>query len=136
MDLSLLASMKEQMAQATQFSDVWSFFLDHFGEKPEFMALGEPAGDQPFLMAVLGQVGQQLFGGDEVLITNLVLVRIPEYHFIHGGGVLNTKLCNVLYFEDIAQGILAIPWTLEPSETKFVRFRGQPLRPPYKPSVN
>jgi hypothetical protein len=135
MDLSLLATMKEQMAQAKQFSDVWTFFLDHFGEKKEFLALGEPAGEQPFLMAVLTQVGKELFGKD-VEVTNLVLVRLPEYHFVHGGGVLHNKLCNVLYFEDIGQGILAIPWNFQPGETKFVRFRGQPLRPGYKPSVN
>jgi hypothetical protein len=136
MDLSKLAELKEQMGNATVFSDVWTFFLDHFGEKKEFMALGEPAGDQPFLMEVLAHVGKELFGGDEVRVSNMILVRLPEYNFIHGGGVLNTKLCNVIYFEDIAQGILAIPWSWHPSETKLIRFRGQPLRPAYKPSVN
>src|SRR5438105_2776274 len=41
MDLALLATLKDKLATATNFSEVMVYFFDHFGEEAEFMALGE-----------------------------------------------------------------------------------------------
>src|SRR5207248_8257857 len=99
MDLSLLGTLKEKLASATRFSDVLDYFLTHFGEKPAFIALGECA-RVPFLESILAQVGKQIFSGD-VIVSNLILTRLTEQQFVHGGFVINGCLANVLYFEDV-----------------------------------
>jgi hypothetical protein len=111
--------------QAQRFSDVWDFFLTHFGEKEEFIALGQRASD-PFLEAVLSQVGQQLFGR-EIHVGNMLLTRIPEYGFIHGTVTIEGRLTSAIYFEEIHKGLLAVIWSILPPETKFVRFTGRAL---------
>jgi hypothetical protein len=80
-------------------------------------------------------VGKQLFG-KSVSVTDFLLTRLPEHQFVHGGGTLNGKLANVLYFEDIHIGLLAVVMSATPSDTKMVRFTGQPMPPGWSPLNN
>jgi hypothetical protein len=125
MDLSLLNTLKKKLHDAEQFSDVWDYFMTNFGEVPEFIQLGQ-RGSDPFLEMVLTEVGRQLFGR-EVRITNMLLTRIPEYGFIHGTVALEGKLTTAMYFEEIHKGLLAVLWSNNPPETKFVRFTGRAM---------
>jgi hypothetical protein len=134
MDLQLLETLKEKLGAATNFSDVQTYFLDHFGEDPAFMALGE-ATTHPLIEATLAAVVEQLFG-KTVPVDNLRLVRLPEQQFIHGGFTARGRIGSVFYFEDIHLGLATLIWTLTPAETKFVRFSGRPLRPGTLPSRN
>jgi hypothetical protein len=137
MDLSLLATLKQKLQSAKSFSDVYTYFLDHFGEDPAFIALGDQAGGDPFLEAVFAEVGRQLFGGHAVTLSEIRWTRLPEHHFLHGGCQMNGKLATVLYFDDVHVGLLAILWCFSPAETKFVRFTGRPLPPVNRePSLN
>jgi hypothetical protein len=134
MDLSLLATLKDKLVNATEFSDVWRYFLDHFGEDPKFIALGDRSRDA-FLEAVLDQIGMQMFGKPGS-VTDLLLSHLPEHHFTHGGVLLDGHLANVLYFDDIRSGMVAV-WMATPSgETKYARFSGQLQRPGLNPSPN
>src|SRR5262245_21134653 len=126
MDLSLLETLETKLHEATRFSDVWDYFLTHFGEDEEFMALGERAGD-PFLENILAQVGAQLFGRQVVVVENLALIRIPEYDFIHGSARIEGRPTSVMYFENIHKGLLAVIWAPGSGETKLVRFTGRAL---------
>src|SRR5438045_7298872 len=116
MDLSRLATLKEKLVHATQFSDVMNYFFDHFGENPDFFAHGERT-SHALLEGILETVAEQLFGR-RVPIGHLLLTRLPEYDFIHGGASLGGKPATVLYFEDIFKGPLAVVWSVRPSETK------------------
>ena len=82
MDLSLLNTLKQKMHDAKVFSEVWDYFLTNFGDKREFIALGQRASDE-FLESVLSTVGEQLFH-KPVTVSNMLLTRIPGYGFIHG----------------------------------------------------
>jgi hypothetical protein len=134
MDLTLLETLKEKLTCAREFSEVMTYFLDHFGEDPAFIASGERI-DHPFLVSILEQIGRQLFGRD-VAVGHLVLTRVPEHAFVHGGASLGGKLTTVLYFEDIHKGLLTIAWSLSPPETKYARFTGRPLQDSWARSVN
>jgi hypothetical protein len=134
MDLQLLETLKQKLGSATDFGDVQSYFFDHFGEDPEFMALGEPA-THPLIEATLATVSTQLFG-KPVPVTGLRLVRLPEQQFIHGGFTVRGRVGSVFYFEDVQIGLAALIWTLTPPETKFVRFSGRRLQPGSLPSRN
>ena len=49
---------------------------------------------------------------------------------------LNDKMANLIYFDDINSGLMAVIWSLIPPETKFIRFSGRPMPHEYTPSVN
>lgn len=124
-DLSLLTSLEQMLHEAKQFSDIWDYFLAHFGENREFIALGERADDE-VLEQVLQQVGRQLFGR-EVRVREMRLKRIPEYRFLHGSVLLEGKLASVIYFEEPQKGVLAVFWGSPASKVKYVRFTGRAL---------
>src|SRR5689334_3081874 len=98
MDLSQLATLKTKLLTAKNFGEVTGYFLDHFGEDPAFMELGEPIRDE-FIEQVLAQVAGQIFQR-MVVIRNIRLVRLPEHEFIHGGFMVEGKVGTLLYFED------------------------------------
>ncbi len=134
MDLTLLETLKDKLVHTTDFGKVWEYFLDHFGEDPDFIAHSEETRDA-FLEAVLVQVGGQLFPG-KVELANLLLTRVPGHGFLHGGCTLNGKLTNVLYFEDVRMGLLCVLPSLSAGETKLVRFTGRPRTGTPQPSAN
>src|SRR6516165_545874 len=83
MDLSLLETLKEKLADATDFTDVWNYFFDHFGEDLEFIDAGDRAA-HPFLSAIIAQIGIELFGR-KVRVEDLLLTHLPDHAFYHGG---------------------------------------------------
>jgi hypothetical protein len=125
MDLALLAALKQELLQSQDFKQIWSFFMDNFGEDPAFIALGERA-RHPMLEAIVSQTCRQLFG-KPVSLDNLLLTRLPDQQFIHGGGMVEGKLATVFYFEDIHVGLLIVVMSFAPSDTKLIRFTGRPL---------
>lgn len=131
MDLSLLATLKNKLAESKTFSEIVDYFYDHFGKDPAFIALGERI-DHSMLESVLLEVGKQYFKGHIVLM-NLILTRLAEHQFIHGGFLLNGHLGNVIYFEDIHQGLVTVSVG---HEAKYARFSGSPLPRPKPPSNN
>jgi hypothetical protein len=134
MDLALLVTLKEKLVNASEFSDVMHYFFDHFGEDEEFMALGE-GGRTPFLESVLTEVAKQLFQIGVVRI-DMRLIHLPEQKFVHGMVTMNDKPANVFYFDDIHVGLMAVIWSLEPPETKYVRFTGRQMPRNLNPSIN
>jgi hypothetical protein len=134
MDLGKLQTLKRMLTTAREFSSVFAYFLDHFGESPEFIALGERT-DSPFLETVLAEIGKELFG-KEVQVQDVLLTRLAEQGFIHGACSLGGTLANVLYFEDVRMGLLVVVLSFDTNETRLVRFSGRPLTGAPVPSAN
>ena len=134
MDLQLLATLKEKRGSTTNFSEVQTYFLDHFGDHPAFIELGEPTTDE-FLEQVLAEVVGQLFHMT-VTVNDARLVRLPDHKFVHGGFMVQGKVGTLIYFEDVCKGLISVAWSLSPPETKFMRFSGRPLQPGTRPSRN
>ena len=124
-DLSKLSSLKRKVQEAKDFSEPMNYFFDHFGDDPEFIGLGERV-EEPFLEQVIRQVGSQLFG-DKAAVAGLLLTRLPEHGFVHGGFTLGGHLGNIFYFEDILLGLMAVVTTGPRGETKLMRFTGRPM---------
>jgi hypothetical protein len=125
MDLSKLATLKAKLLTAKHFGEVTGYFLDHFGDHPAFIKLGEPTTDE-FLEQVLEQVAGELFHRP-VVVRDLRLVRLPEHEFVHGGFCVEGKVGTLIYFEDARKGLIAVAWSLAPPETKYARFSGRPV---------
>ncbi|MGH7170790.1 MAG: hypothetical protein ACRELG_10965 [Gemmataceae bacterium] len=134
MDLALLQELKQKLLHDKDLAPVWAFFLDHFAEDPSFIALGDRV-DHPFIEAVLAQVSHQLFPRDGAVI-GILLTRLAEQQFLHGGFFMGLRPGGVFFYEDIGMGLLAVP-DLPPSiEVKYARFSGHPLAKRGEPSRN
>jgi hypothetical protein len=133
LDLALLATLKEKLVAATNFSEVLDYFLTHFGHNPEFIKLGQGTTDS-FLEQIIAQAAGHILKGN-ALVASLRLMRLPEHHFIHGGGPINACLATVIYFEDITVGLLALASPFSPN-TELARFTGRKMPRPGPASPN
>ena len=128
MDITLLETLRFKISTAKDFSEVFEYFFDHFGEDPKFFDAGEPA-ENDLLLQLLGQIGGQIFKTDRVKLDNLRLIRVKEYNFIHGGMTINGAMANVIYCEDLQQGLLCLFRPTVKPPTQFVRFSAEMLAP-------
>jgi hypothetical protein len=134
MDLTRLEELKRKLVQDKALPPVWTFFLDHLGQDPAFIRLGEETRHE-FVEAALAEVCRQLYPKAEAIV-GLILTRLAEQQFLHGGFFVAGRPGGLFYFEDIRMGLITVA-ELPPSiEVKYCRFSGQPLRPPAPPSVN
>jgi hypothetical protein len=120
-DLTLLDTLRFKIATDKVLADTFEYFFDNFGEVPEFFKCGAPVIDN-FLVQLLAQIGGEIFKTGKVTVRDSRLFRIQEYSFIHGGLTMNGAIGNVIYFDDIQQGILAVHRPSARGSTDFVRF--------------
>jgi hypothetical protein len=134
MDLAQLQQLKHKLLHDKELAPIWSFFFDNLAADPEFIALGQKT-EHEFVEAVVAQVARQLFpksGGASSLLLN----RLPEQQFIHGGFFVAGRPGGVVYFEEGRIGLIAIA-DLPPSiEVKYARFSNPPIRTQGSPSRN
>jgi hypothetical protein len=102
-----LADLKKMLVEATNFQSVDRYFSDHFGEDRAFVARGRPSRHKRF-RAVLAAAADGFFEKKGAAITNRILLEVPEEHFIHGVMLIEGLPANVMYFDDIEVGLLAI----------------------------
>jgi hypothetical protein len=136
MDLANLTELKRLLHEAKQFSTVWDYFLTNFGEQPGFLDHGEPVPEDELLQVVVKEVCKGLFPDRPAILLRSRLIRIAEHHFVHGTMFLDDRLSGMLYFEDVHKGLMAVCWSLDPPETKYVRFTGRALFDSLKRSDN
>ncbi len=134
MDLTRLQELKQRLRADKELAPVWDFFLDTFGQKPEFIALGERT-SHPFVEVVVTRVGAQLFGPGGPVV-GLILTRLPDHDFIHGGFQVGGRLGGVIYFDDVGVGLLVVVDRPPSDKAKYARFSGHPIKAPGPPSAN
>lgn len=133
MNLSRLAVLKDKLVNEQEFIQVWNYFLDHFGDKLSFIALGKRT-SHPFLEAFVSQLSRTMFQHD-VSPRDLMLTLLPEHKFIHGSVMVNTNIIGVIFFEDIQVGMATVVQMRKPKgDHQFIRFRGPGVS--LKPSEN
>jgi hypothetical protein len=134
MDLAQLQELEHKLLHDKELAPIWSFFFDNLAADPAFIALGERV-EHEFVEAVIAQVVGQLFprsGG----AAGLLLTRLPQQPFVHGGFFVAGRPGGVVYFEEACIGLIAIA-DLPPSiEVKYARFSNPPIRSAGSPSRN
>jgi hypothetical protein len=119
-DLQKLAELKRLLVSATDFSSVFGYFMDHFGEKPELMTLGGPHHD-PIFVQVLEQLGARVIG-KKAQIKQPLLLRWAEQKLIHGAFLIGDHVGSVFYFGDLEKGLAAFGSMQSQGPSQFVRF--------------
>ena len=60
MKLDRLQELKQKLTEGTDFSEIWSFYMDHFADHPEFIEFGRRAHNE-HLDTVVRQTCQEMF---------------------------------------------------------------------------
>lgn len=124
MKLYQLHKLKEKLLKGGDFSEIWTFYMDKFADRPEFTEMGEPVKSE-FLEAVIPQICQKMFG-KKVKINDLFVIYIAEYQFFHAPFVAEGRVGGVIYFEEENIGLLAIATDFP--QVGFSRFSGPPAK--------
>jgi hypothetical protein len=127
LDVQKLEELKQKMQGEEDFAAIWKFFFDHFGENPEFIALGQRADDakQMFLEPILESLCKQVVKKD-VTIAQFILSEIPEKRFCHGPCLTDAGIVVVLYFEDLKMGMFSLTPALGFGLVHYGRFSTLP----------
>ncbi len=121
MKLKKLYQLKEKLQKETDLSKIWSYYMDEFGDRPEFSDVGEPV-RQDALLATIAQVCQQIFG-KPTNIDDILIIYIKEYQFYHAPFMANKHIGGVIFFEDINTGLIAVT-SAGSNLAKYSRFTG------------
>jgi hypothetical protein len=111
MDWKRLDRLKEKLQTAEEFSEVWRFFLDHFGENEDFLSLGAPTRNDAlarFLEEALRTSGEKHLKRSPVRISRMLLIDLPERSFLHGPAMVNDFTAGLFYFADVRMGMIAL----------------------------
>jgi hypothetical protein len=128
LDLQKLDELKDKMQAEEDFGAIWKFFFDHFGENPEFMALGAPADEtmRLFLEPILENICKQLVNRD-VMATQFILTELPDQKFYHGPCLTDAGIAVVFYFEDLKMGMFSLTPALGSGLVHYGRFSTMPV---------
>jgi hypothetical protein len=135
MNLGKLEILKKRMAEATDFTEPFTYFLDHFGDKDEFLEIGKRV-SHPKLEQMLNVAAALLLRTPKPRVENCLFIRIPKRWFIHGGCRVNGRVANFIYFEDIQLGLLSVLPETPDGMTLLERFSARDLPPGWVPSKN
>jgi hypothetical protein len=123
MELAKLDDLKEKMLKGKNFSVVWDYFFDHFGEDPEFIEAGQSAPEEvsSLLSTVIEQVAAEMLR-QTIIVVRLLVVEIPGRSFYHGACTFNGRPGSLFYFGDVGVGMLSVTSPAPSSTVTFARF--------------
>ncbi len=115
----VLENLREQVLTGDDFHAMMTYFFDHCSDHDDFMALGSRAED-PVLEAVVSEALAFACHGP-VKLSFVLLTRLPDEKFIHGGFFVDGLPGSLIYFEELDRGVAAL-LRRSGGVTDFVRF--------------
>ena len=116
---SKLSRLKHLLQTATDLREPSDYFWEELANEPGFMAAGSLATSSR-LQAIAERAATRVLGRAHP-IGMTMLLHIAEHAFWHGTCVLGTKMAQVMYFDDIDQGLLTILEDPVTGMTHYVR---------------
>lgn len=125
MKLSKLVQLKHLLQTATDLRQPSEFFWEELASEPSFMSAGK-IGTSVRLQRIIERAASHVLGGEQDA-GMLMLLRIPRYSFWHGSCVFDGRISQVMYFDDIEQGLLTILEDPVTGMTRYVRISTLPV---------
>jgi hypothetical protein len=120
MELDKLLTLKEMMLATEDFNDAWEFFFKAFTGNETFIEQSIKT-EAPLLETILDKIGKTLFG-NESMLSDLILLKIPQYNFIHGVCLIHGRPASLIFFEDSDIGLISVIKSITNHEMSLVRF--------------
>jgi hypothetical protein len=114
-----LIKLKRLLQTATDLKEPSEYFWEELASDPAFMSAGK-FGMNPRLQIIIEHAARHALGGEQTA-SMLMLRRIPKFKFWHGSCVFGSKMSQVVYFDDIDQGLLTILENPMTGMTHYVR---------------
>lgn len=118
--LQNIPTLKMKLVTATQFQEVFHYFLD-LVEDPALHSASEITRHEALEETLVLNIGQ-IFKTSDVVKERVFLERIAKYQFLYGSAVLNRQQLMTFYFEDIDSGMIALAPRTPLDQPMFVRF--------------
>lgn len=117
-----LGTLKKMLEEENEFSVIFEYFFDHFGENGYFLS-GCKKAKHPLIKAFLKRLGELLFG-DDGAATNLQLFKYSKANFYHGVCIMHGRMVVVFFFDNLKKGMAAVHVSPFTNEIKYIRFTG------------
>jgi hypothetical protein len=115
-----IARLKELVVSAEDLAEPVRYFLDHVAAAPAIRRANE-LGNPTFLGQIIQGVATLHFEAAMPLASPMFF-QVAEYGLWHGACRLGGRITQVLYFEDIGVGIVAIAYMPAAEQVDFLRF--------------
>jgi len=125
MKLVRLQELKRKLMKEKEFSKTWTFYMDEFADRPEFLEVGEPVANA-FLEAAIPAICQKMFS-KKARVSAPLIIYIAKHQFFHAPVRVDNQSGGVIFFADINMGLLAVSAAYpNTDEVKYSRFSGPP----------
>jgi hypothetical protein len=124
MNLDKLKQLETILAESEEFSDIFTYFMDNFGDKPSFVRDSKKA-KSPLIMAMIKEGAVVVFRKIPIRITNVTILSFDRLSILHGGGFVEGQLFQFFYCKRINKGMLIIASST--GSTEMVRITPQAL---------
>lgn len=116
---SKILQLKHLLQTATDLREPSEYFWEELANEPGFMAAGKLATNARLLAIAERVAGRALGRAHPVGLA--MLLHITDHAFWHGSCVLGAKMAQVMYFDDIDQGLLTILEDPATGMTHYIR---------------
>jgi hypothetical protein len=124
MNLDKLKQLETLLAESEEFSDIFTYFMDNFGDKPNFVRDSKKA-KPPLIMAMIKEGALVVFQKIPLRITNVTTLSFDRLSILHGGGFVEGQLFQFFYCKRINKGMLII--ASPTGSTEMVRITPQAM---------
>ncbi len=103
-----LDELEKMVINHDNFSETFTFFMDHLGEDKEFTSDGKLKKHTKVKVALTESAKRVFDNTQDNQVTNLQLIYEKNHNFYHGACFINGLVCMVIYFDSISYGIIAM----------------------------
>ncbi|MBF0612291.1 MAG: hypothetical protein G8345_04955 [Magnetococcales bacterium] len=117
-----IAELRRLLESSTELRDPFGYFMDHFGDKKEFIANSSQV-QLPVLAAVLKETVKAYFKKTVDPKKCLILEYRPYTPLVHGSCIVSGFLIVFFHIRDMNIGMAALVNVKDPGMTHYCRFR-------------
>jgi hypothetical protein len=121
-----ISELRRRMVAATDYSEFHHYYVANYFENAGFRSMGRPLSAP--LARHFARVCLELYLGGppkKLVAIQANLTEIREFGLVYGVLSIGGKLCSILYFDDVEQGMMSVIENMETLDTEFLQFHLQ-----------
>jgi hypothetical protein len=99
--------LERKMLEENDFSAIYEYFMDHFGDFPAFIDMGERV-LVPQLLEIFGQIGQAILKKEKIALMQPNVIKVQKWKMLHGSMFMEDRLLCFFYLKSINRGMVSV----------------------------